>query len=51
MNDILERLRSESQEVQQEAAIDISTYNLDRAINKGIAEQAKPLLKKLLRLY
>ena len=49
MSDILERLRSESQEVQQEAAIDISTYNLDRAISKGIAEQAKPLLKELLQ--
>jgi hypothetical protein len=49
MDDVVERLRSESIEAQREAAIDIATYNLDRTINRDLAEQATPLLKELLR--
>lgn len=49
MNSIVERLQSESQEVQQKAAIDISTYSLDNTTDKRVAEQGTPLLKELLQ--
>lgn len=45
MNNLVERLRSGSEEVQKEAAIDIATGS----INKSLAEQTTPLLKELLR--
>lgn len=45
MSNVVERLRSESGEVQQEAAIDIATGT----IKKDLAEEAGSLLKKLLR--
>lgn len=45
MRDVVERLRSESEELQQEAAIDIAT----RSIKEDLAEQVTPLLKELLQ--
>lgn len=49
MNGVVQRLRSESQEAQQKAAVNISTYSLDKTIDKQVAEQATPLLEELLQ--
>lgn len=46
MSNIVKRLQTETKE---EAAIDIVTCDLNRTINKDLAEQAAPLLKELLR--
>lgn len=45
MNNVVERLRSELEEVQQEAAIDIATGT----IKKNLAKEAAPFLKEILQ--
>lgn len=49
MADTLEKLRSDSRQEQQEAAIDIATTNLDETISKVLAKTAAPPLKQLFR--
>jgi len=48
MTDVVERLRSDSLEDRQEAAIDISTTGLEQSIGRNTAERATPLLIELL---
>ena len=48
MADVVERLRSDSLEDRQEAAIDISTTGLEQSVERNTAEQATPLLIELL---
>jgi len=48
MANVVERLRSDSLEDRQEAAIDISTTGLEQSIGGNTAKQATPLLIELL---